>query len=173
MRTASAHSDALRYDPDFDNNDCADSKLSTPVPGGNNGGEAKAFLRHASRRCTLTCCAPDGSPLQGALLALYRTVPIAVVLFGSFRSEEIHRLSVAPAFLFIFYSSFLRRKLGQSFIIDKEGALLGRKISNTIPLLMRVRKSHRFRHLSHAISPPGVALCDGCVNPLPLCSPPR
>ena len=28
---------------------------------------------------------------------------------------------------------------GQSFIIDKDGAAIGRKISNTIPLLMKVR----------------------------------
>jgi hypothetical protein len=41
--------------------------------------------------------------------------------------------------IFVFFG--LCRKLGQSFIIDKEGALLGRKISNTIPLLMRVSES--------------------------------
>lgn len=52
--------------------DCTDSKVSTPMPG---GGDAKnSFLRHASRRCTLTCCAPDGSPLQGMVVVLYITV---------------------------------------------------------------------------------------------------
>jgi hypothetical protein len=68
MRTASAHdSSALRYDPDYErNNDDADSKLATPVPHAHRDGEAKsAFQRYACRRCTLTCCAPDGSPLQG------------------------------------------------------------------------------------------------------------
>mmetsp|Transcript_80366 Transcript_80366/g.157687 ORF Transcript_80366/g.157687 Transcript_80366/m.157687 type:complete len:583 (+) Transcript_80366:91-1839(+) len=89
MRTALANSNTLHYDPELDG-ECADSKMSTPVPGGS---EAKGgFQRYAQRRCTLTCCAPDGSPLQG-----------------------------------------------QSFIIDKEGAMLGRKVSNTIPLLMKVQ----------------------------------
>lgn len=67
MRTASAHgATELHYDPDYDA-DCADAKgTDTPTPGG--GGDAKhpnSFLRHSHRRCTLTCCAPDGSPLQG------------------------------------------------------------------------------------------------------------
>jgi hypothetical protein len=71
MRTASAHdSSALRYDPDYErNNDDADSKLATPVPHAHRDGEAKsAFQRYACRRCTLTCCAPDGSPLQGTVV---------------------------------------------------------------------------------------------------------
>lgn len=38
--------------------------------------------------------------------------------------------------MYILYHATLA---GQSFIIDKEGALLGRKVSNTIPLLMKVR----------------------------------
>ena len=32
----------------------------------------------------------------------------------------------------------LQLSTGQSFIIDKDGAVLGRKVTNTIPLLMKV-----------------------------------
>jgi hypothetical protein len=81
MRTASAHdSSALRYDPDYErNNDDADSKLATPVPHAHRDGEAKsAFQRYACRRCTLTCCAPDGSPLQG----MSCTLSVSVYSFG-------------------------------------------------------------------------------------------
>ena len=68
-----------------------------------------ATTNHAHKRCILTCCAPDGSPLQG-----------------------------------------------KSYVITTEGAGLGRKSSNTIPLLMphvdNATGEHRMINVDTAIS---------------------
>jgi len=58
----------------------------------NNNNNSISASRFSTRRCTITCCAPDGSPLQGT-----------------------------------------------SYAIDRNGAGLGRKVSNTIPLYMKVK----------------------------------
>ena len=58
----------------------------------NNNNNNISASRFSTRRCTITCCAPDGSPLQGT-----------------------------------------------SYAIDRHGAGLGRKVSNTIPLYMKVK----------------------------------
>eukprot|EP00598_Pedospumella_elongata_P016419 CAMPEP_0184989894 /NCGR_PEP_ID=MMETSP1098-20130426/30544_1 /TAXON_ID=89044 /ORGANISM="Spumella elongata, Strain CCAP 955/1" /LENGTH=574 /DNA_ID=CAMNT_0027514993 /DNA_START=129 /DNA_END=1853 /DNA_ORIENTATION=+ len=108
MRTASAHDmNALHYEPDVDFD--ADAKMTTPMTHAHTGGDAKGgFQRYTARRCTLTCCAPDGSPLQG-----------------------------------------------HSFIVDKEGAMMGRKATNTIPLLMKIEMENgeeRVMNVDTAIS---------------------
>lgn len=75
----------------------AKDPTGTLLIGGNSGATpSKSLGRSASisylqRRCTLTCCAPDGSPLQG-----------------------------------------------MSFVVGPEGAMMGRKQSNSIALLMRI-----------------------------------
>jgi len=61
----------------------ADAKLEDLSP--------KRKIDYSNRRCTLTCCAPDGSPLQG-----------------------------------------------KSFIIANDGATMGRKHTNAIPLYMKI-----------------------------------
>jgi len=82
--------------------------------GGALGAEAKQLSsslssnRFSTRRCTITCCAPDGSPLQGT-----------------------------------------------SYVIDRHGAGLGRKVTNTIPLYMKVKDEkgeHRIINVDTAIS---------------------
>jgi len=40
---------------------------------------------------------------------------------------------------------------GQSFIIDKDGAVLGRKATNTIPLLMKVRLHIQLRFFHQTV----------------------
>lgn len=66
---------------------------------------------YSTRRCTLTCCAPDGSPLQGE---------------GSHLSFQLY-----------FDPSYFSYQ-GKSFIIDRIGATLGRKHTNAVPLFMKV-----------------------------------
>lgn len=77
MRTMSTNQlGALHYNPDDTSAATAGAKLEdsgcnsdrNSLCGGNSNEDFKqldAMNRYSTRRCTLTCCAPDGSPLQG------------------------------------------------------------------------------------------------------------
>jgi hypothetical protein len=56
--------------------DCMDDDAKdegAEVGGGLNNHHSHGHHNYATRRCTITCCAPDGSPLQGKSFIIDRT----------------------------------------------------------------------------------------------------